>query len=92
MNIAVFNSNAGQTANTTFTLSHDLDRQNQFPRILLFEVIRFQGIKEQTCYILFYYGQLPFFFHFCILEWYKMKEIKTQVKNHLFATKETNKG
>lgn len=46
MNIALFNSNAGQTANTTFTLSHDLDRQNQFPRILFFEVIRFQGIKE----------------------------------------------
>lgn len=46
MNIAGFNGNAGQTANTTFTLSRVLDRQNQFPSILLFELIMFQRIKE----------------------------------------------
>jgi len=56
MSIAGFNSNAGQTANMTFTLSHVLDRQNQFPSILLFEFIVFQGIKEQKSCILFHYS------------------------------------
>lgn len=46
MNIAEFNSNAGQTANMTFTLSCVLDRQNQFPRILLFELIMFKIVEE----------------------------------------------
>lgn len=91
MNVAEFNSNTGQTANVIFTLSGVLDRQNQFPSILLSELIVFKIVKEQTCYMLFHYGQLPFLIPLWHLGLYNMKEIKTQVKNQLFATKETNR-
>lgn len=56
MNIGGFKSNAEQTASMTFTLSRVLYRQNPFPSILPFELIMFQQIKEQTCYILFCYS------------------------------------
>lgn len=46
MNVAEFNSNTGQTANVIFTLSGVLDRQNQFPSILLSELIVFKIVKE----------------------------------------------
>lgn len=71
MNIGGFKRNAEQTASMTFTLSRVLYRQNPFPSILPFELIMFQQIKEQTCYILFCYSQFLFFLpllHFKMLE------------------------